>query len=76
MDVPPVVVPVPAEQAQPSAEVVQDVELPQESQFSEDEPWKFGAFVATWVFLNEKKWVGVKLVKGRKKSYIVFIFTV
>lgn len=54
MDVPPVVVPVPAEQA--SAEVVQDVELPQESQFSEDEPWKFGAFVATWVFYKTKTW--------------------
>ena len=61
MDVPLAVVPVPAEQA--TAEVVQDVELPQESQFSEDEPWEFGAFVATWVFLR-KKWVGVKLVKG------------
>ena len=57
MDVPLAVVP------QPSAEVVQDVELPQESQFSEDEPWKFGAFVATWVFVRQK-WVVVKLVKG------------
>jgi len=64
VDVPLAVVPLPAEQAQASAEVVQDVELPQESQFSEDEPWEFGAFVATWVFLNAKKWVGVKLVKG------------
>ena len=54
MDVPLAVVPVPAEQAQPSAEVVQDVELPQESQFSEDEPWEFGAFVATCFFFTKK----------------------
>lgn len=56
-DVPPVVL---QAVVPPSAEVVQDVELPQESQFSEDEPWEFGV---AWVFLRQK-WVGVKLVKG------------
>ena len=58
VEAPPVV---PQAGEQPNAEVVQDVELPQESQFSEDEAWEL---VATMGFLTKN---GLRLSWWRER---------